>query len=169
MRMRMYLLGYLATMALQEILVPRMPLMAMSQMHSPPTMLSKPRLYKNILDLWQQEWGEYPQTMYFWILLKLNDIILPSCCSSRREETVLSRLHSGHSYQTRSFELKGDKPLVCMPCDELLWSNFIALFRSDWRSSELFFSANIFKVLFRNVPQESNVFNALLISGNNTF
>lgn len=49
--MRIYLLGYLATMALQEILVPRMPLMAMSQMHSPPTLLSKPRLNKNIFDL----------------------------------------------------------------------------------------------------------------------
>ena len=42
---------------------------------------------------------------------QLNDCI--SCPrSNRREETLISRLHIGHSYVTQSFLLKGEEPPV---------------------------------------------------------
>ena len=39
--------------------------------------------------------------------------------TNRKEESVTSRLHcNGHSYITHSFLLMGEKPPVCIACDE---------------------------------------------------
>ena len=63
------------------------------------------------------------------ILPKLTER-LPSCLT-RREETVLSRLHIGHSHVTHLFLLKGEKPPFWVSCDEPLALEYIWLFRSD--------------------------------------
>ena len=57
----------------------------------------KPRLNKYILDLWQTEWDDYPHNKLYKTFSKLKECVTPRC-SNRREETVLSRLHIGHSF-----------------------------------------------------------------------
>ena len=37
-----------------------------------------------------------------------------------KEETVIARLHIGHSFFTHSFLLKGEEPPVCIGCDQRL-------------------------------------------------
>ena len=62
----------------------------------------KPRLNSYITEVWQNEWDYYP-------LNKLHKICT-FCHSSRRQETVLSRLHIGHSFLTHCFLLKVENP-----------------------------------------------------------
>ena len=49
---------------------------------------------------------------------KVDDPI-PSHGRCRREETVLCRLHIGHTFLTHFYLLKGEEPPVCIPCDRL--------------------------------------------------
>ena len=39
---------------------------------------------------------------------------------NRKEETVMARLHIGHSFLTQSFLLKGEEPPMCIGCDKRL-------------------------------------------------
>ena len=50
------------------------------------------------------------------ILPKLSDKLL-TFCNTRKEDTVLNRLHIGHSYFTHSFLLKREEPRVCVACN----------------------------------------------------
>ena len=38
----------------------------------------------------------------------------------RSEETILCRLHVGHTFQTHFYLLKGEEPSVCVPFNEVL-------------------------------------------------
>ena len=57
---------------------------------------------------------------------KLHEIfpVLKQCVvcprTNREEESVLARLHIDHSFIAHSFLLKGEEPLMCIGCDELL-------------------------------------------------
>ena len=75
------------------------------------------RVYKYVLELWQLEWDEFPENKLHRIFPELKDC---TTCprTNRREETVISRLHIGHSYITHSFLLKGDEPPVYTACDD---------------------------------------------------
>ena len=68
--------------------------------------------------LWQEEWSTQTGNKLFQILPDLSDP-LPNLASTRKEETVLTRLHIGHCYVTHSFLLKGDDPPWCFFCDKL--------------------------------------------------
>ena len=63
---------------------------------------ARPRLNKNIFELWQHECGIDPEYKWHKILPKLTDQ-LPSRCFTRREDTALSRSHIGHSHGIHLF------------------------------------------------------------------
>ena len=43
---------------------------------------------------------------------------IPGCSTNRKEETLLARLHIGHSYVTHGFLLRGEPPPECFACWE---------------------------------------------------
>ena len=77
------------------------------------------------------EWDELPGN-------KLHEIfpVLKQCVvcprTNRKEETVIARLHIGHSFITHSFLLKGEEPPMRIGCDELLTIKHILLTNSDF-------------------------------------
>ena len=52
-------------------------------------------------------------------LPKLADKLL-SFCNTRKEDTVLNRLHIGHSYLTYSFILRKEEAPVCVACNAII-------------------------------------------------
>ena len=75
----------------------------------------KPLTTKYIHQVWQKEWDEATivSNKLHDILPKLSDKLL-TFCNTRKEDTVLNRLHIDHSYFTHSFLLKEDEPPVCV-------------------------------------------------------
>ena len=49
----------------------------------------------------------------------LGDEVLPFC-ETRKGDTVLNKLHIGHSYLTHSFLLKKEEPPVCVACNTII-------------------------------------------------
>ena len=79
----------------------------------------KSRTNKYILELWQSEWDEFPENKLHKIFPVLKEyIVCPR--TNRKEETVMARLHIGHSFITRCFLLKGEEPPVSIGCDKRL-------------------------------------------------
>ena len=81
----------------------------------------KPLTAKYAYQIWQKEWDE---TVLVWnkfheIPPKLPDKLL-SFCNARKENTVLNRLHIGHSYLTHSFILRKEKAPVCVACNAVI-------------------------------------------------
>ena len=126
-------------------------------------------------ELWQDEWNDegIPRLSpnKLWVIQPDRSDHLPSISSNRREESVLSRLHIGHSYLTHSFLLKEEeeKP-VCIGCDENLTIEHILLHCWDFYDiRRKHYSAENLKVLFRDIPpdkifdflREINVFNKI--------
>ena len=66
--------------------------------------------------LWQDDWSNQPRNKLFQVLPNLSDR-LPTVSKNRKEETILSRLHIGHTYVTHSFPLKNEDPPWCFCCD----------------------------------------------------
>ena len=74
---------------------------------------------------------------------------LPYIISNRRESTVLSRLHIGHTLLTHSFLFKAEPPPVCVACDDLFTIKHILLDCIDFQDARNeFFSASSLKELF---------------------
>ena len=67
--------------------------------------------------LWQTEWSKQINNKLFEILPDLS-ASLPNFASTRKEETVLARLHIGHTCVTHNFLLKGEEPPWCFACDK---------------------------------------------------
>ena len=64
-------------------------------------------------------WDEFPENKLHKIFPVLKEcIVCPR--TNRKEETVMARLHIGHSFITHSFLLKGEEPPVCIGCDKSL-------------------------------------------------
>ena len=62
----------------------------------------KSRTDKYILELWQSEWDEFPENKLHKVFPVLNEcIVCPR--TNRKEEAVMARLHSGHSFITFLF------------------------------------------------------------------
>ena len=88
----------------------------------------KSRTNKYILELWQSEWDEFPENKLYQIFPVLKECI--SCPrKNRKEETVMARLHIGHSFITHSFLLK---ELMCIGWDKPLTIEHILLTCSDF-------------------------------------
>ena len=77
----------------------------------------KPLTAKYVYQIWQREWDEtgLVSNRFHEILPKLPDKLL-SFCNTRKENTVLYRLHIGHSYLTHSFILRKEETPVCVAC-----------------------------------------------------
>ena len=73
----------------------------------------KPLTAKYEYQMWQKEWDEtvLVSNKFHKILLKLPDKLL-SFCDARKENTVLNRLHIGHSYLIHSFILRKEEAPV---------------------------------------------------------
>ena len=69
-----------------------------------PFLDSKERTNKYILELWQSEWDELLENKLQKIFLILKECIVCPW-TNRKEETVIARLHIGHSFITHSFIL----------------------------------------------------------------
>ena len=80
----------------------------------------KPLTAKYVHQIWQKEWDEtvLGSNKFHEILLKLpNKLIF---CNKRREDSVLNRLHIGHSYLTHSFILRKEQAPVCVACNAVI-------------------------------------------------
>ena len=83
-----------------------------------------------MLELWQSEWDEFPKNKLHKVCPDLKEcIVCPQ--TNRKEETVIARLHIGHSFNTHSFLLKREEPPVCIRCDKRLTIEHILLTCSD--------------------------------------
>ena len=126
-------------------------------------------------ELWKDEWTNEGIPLRkpdkLWVIQPDRSDPLPMVSTSRREETVLTRLHIGHSYLTHSFLLKEEeeKP-VCIGCDEDLTIEHILLHCWDFYDiRRRHYSAENLKILFRDVPpdkifdflKEINIFNKI--------
>ena len=76
---------------------------------------------KYAYQIWQKEWDEtvLASNKFPEILPKLPDKLL-SFCSTRKEDTVLNRLHIGHFYLTHSFVLRREEAPVCVACNAVI-------------------------------------------------
>ena len=120
----------------------------------------KSRTNKYILELWQSEWDEFPENKLYQIFPVLKEcIVCPR--RNRKEETVMARLHIGHSFITHSFLLKGEEPPMCIGCDKLLTVEHILLTCSDFiEIRENHFTAKSLRMLFQDILPEK-IFNFL--------
>ena len=81
----------------------------------------KPLTAKYMHQVWQKERdeAEIVFNQLHGILPKLLDKLL-SFSKTKEEETVLSRLHIGHSYLKHSFLLKNEEPSFCVACNTII-------------------------------------------------
>ena len=113
-----------------------------------------------ILELWQSEWDEFPENKLYKIFPILKEcIVCPR--RNRKEESVMARLHIGHSFITHSFLLKGEEPPMCIGCDKRLTVEHILLTCSDFTEiRESHFTAKSLRMLFQDILPEK-IFNFL--------
>ena len=114
----------------------------------------KSRTNKYILELWQSEWDEFPENKLYKIFPKLKEcIVCPR--RNRKEETVMARLHIGHTFITHSFVLKGEEPPMCIGCDKRLNVEHILLTCSDFiEIRESHFTVKSLRMLFQDISPE---------------
>ena len=75
--------------------------------------------------------------------------------TNRKEETVMARLHIGHSCITHSFLLTGEEPPMCIGCDKRLTIEQILLTCSDFiEMRESHFTAQSLRMLFQDISPE---------------
>ena len=112
----------------------------------------KPKVSKYVNNLWQEEWSGQSSNKLFEIRPDLH-AYLPSSTSGRKEESVLCRLHTGHTHLTHSYLLKGEDPPWCVGCHAPLTVRHILIDCWDlYDVRRKHFTAESMKVLFRDVP-----------------
>ena len=85
------------------------------------------------------------------ILPKLPEKLL-SFCNTRKENTVLNRLHTGHSYLTHSFILTKEEAPVCAACNTVITVKHILIECADLLEiGKKYFEEKSLYSLFRNV------------------
>ena len=72
-------------------------------------------------------------------------------CNARKEETVLNRLHIGHSYLTHSYVLRQEEAPVCVACNAISTVKHILLECADLKTGKKYFEERALYSLFRNV------------------
>ena len=78
-----------------------------------------------------------------------------SFCNTRKENTVLNRLHIGHSYLTLSFLLRKEEAPVCVACNVVLTVKHILNECADLLEiRKKYFEERSLYSLFRNVTPE---------------
>ena len=106
--------------------------------------------------IWQKGWDETVSVAnkFREILPKLPDQPL-AFCNTRKEDSVLNRLHIGHSYLTHSFILKKEEAPVCAACNVVLTVKHILIECTDLLEiRKKYFEEKSLYSLFRNVIPE---------------
>ena len=115
-----------------------------------------PLTAKYVYQVWQKEWDEtvLVSNKFHEILLKRPDKLL-SFCNSRKENTVLNRLHIGHSYLMHSFILRRVEAPVCVACGSVITVKHILIECADLLEiRKKYFEERSLYSLFRNVISE---------------
>ena len=113
----------------------------------------KPLSAKYIYQVWQKEWDETVLVSHE-ILPKLPDKLL-SFCNTRKENTVLNRLHIGHSYLNHRFILRKEEAPVCVACNAVITVKHIFIECADLLEIRKKYSAErSLYSLFRNMILE---------------
>ena len=108
---------------------------------------------KYIYQVWQKEWDEtvLVSSKFHEVLPKLPDKLL-SFCSTRKENTVLNRVHIGHSYLTHSFILRKEEAPVCVARNAVITVKHILIECADLLEiRKKYFEEKSLYSLFRNV------------------
>ena len=103
---------------------------------------------------WEKEGEKDPPNKLFQIQPIRSDPF-PRGCQYRKEESVLTRLHIGHTYFTHKYRLHKEAEPFCIGCDEPLTVEHILV--KCWDFYEIrrkHYSVENFKVLFRDVPPD---------------
>ena len=111
---------------------------------------------KYVYQVCKKEWDEtvLVSKKFHKILPKLPDKLL-SFCNTRKEKTVLNRLHIGHSYLTHSFILRKEEASVCVACNAVITVKHILIECADlFEIRKKYFEEKSLYSLFRNVIPE---------------
>ena len=115
----------------------------------------KPLTAQYVYQVWQKEWDETGliSNKFHEILPKLPDKLL-SFCNTRKENTVLNRLHIGHSYLFL-FTLRKEEAPICVACNVVLTVKHILTECADLlETRKKYFEEKSLYSLFRNVIPE---------------
>ena len=115
---------------------------------------------KYIHQVWQKEWDEamIVSNKLHDILRKLSDKLL-TFCNTRKEDTVLNRLHIGHSYFTHSFLLKKGEPPVCVASNAAITDKHILIKCADLvEVRKKYIEEKSLYALFRTVNPEKSFY-----------
>ena len=116
----------------------------------------RPLTAKYVHQIWQKEWDEtgLVSNKFHEMLPKLPDKLL-SFCDTRKENTVLNRLHIGHSNLTRFFILRREEAPVCVACGAVITVKHILIECADLLEiRKKYFADRSLYSLFRNVIPE---------------
>ena len=92
----------------------------------------KPLTSKHDCEVWQRKRDEagLVSNKFHEILPRISGKLL-SFCNTRKENTVLNRLHIGHSCLTHSFILRKEEAPVCVACNTALTIKHILIEGAD--------------------------------------
>ena len=112
----------------------------------------KPLTAKYVYQVWQKEWDETGLVSNK--LPKLPDKLL-LFCNTWKENTVLNRLHIGHSYLTHSFILRKEEAAVCVARNAVITVKHILIECADLLEiRKKYFEERSLYSLFRTVIPE---------------
>ena len=111
-----------------------------------------PKVQQYVGQIWQEEWNEQSDNKLFQIRPELVNH-LPFVSRNRKEETVMCRLHTGHSYITHSHLLKGEDAPKCIACENRFTIKHVLIDCLNLHDTRVkYYSAESLRVLFRDVP-----------------
>ena len=115
-----------------------------------------PLTAKYAYQIWQKELDEtvLVSNKFHKILLKLPDKLL-SVCNTRKENTVLNRLHIGHSYLTHSFILRKEEAPVCVACNTVITVKHILIECADLLEirKKYFEQRSLYSLFWNMIPE----------------
>ena len=109
---------------------------------------------------WQIAWSQETGNKLFNVCPDLSNTI-SICRINRREESVMARLHIGHSYLTHGFLLRREPPPECHACAELLTIKHILIDCADLIDvRKKYYNVDCLEKLFADVAP-AHIFNFL--------
>jgi len=138
---------------------------ALGEEHSQASYIShhdlRPTINKYIYLQWQQMWSDQKFNKLYSIQPNVSEFLSMNV-KNRKEESVLNRLHVGHTWLTHGHLLKNEPQPVCHACDEMFTIKHILIECADFIYVREKYYTNIssLSMLFRNVSVEC-IFNFL--------
>ena len=101
---------------------------------------------------WQKYWEKYPNNKLHEIKPTIGDWSMEPEKLNRKMETVLTRIHIGHTKITHSYLLLGEEKPECIPCQAPLTVKHILTECTDFLPTrEKYYKINNMKELFKEV------------------